>query len=49
LITFLVDPDATKTQITVNEPEKLRDKLPHMPEIAGDNMSWLAAERGVAW
>lgn len=45
LITFCVDPDATKTQMTVNEPENLRSRLPHKPEIAGDTISRLAGER----
>lgn len=45
LLAFCVNPGAIKTQMTVNEPEELRNKLPHKPEIAGDTIAWLAAER----
>lgn len=45
LIAFCVNPGAIKTQMTVNEPEELRNKLPHKPEIAGDTIAWLAGER----
>jgi NAD(P)-dependent dehydrogenase (short-subunit alcohol dehydrogenase family) len=45
LLAFCVNPGAIKTQITVNEPEELRNKLPHKPEIAGDTIAWLAGER----
>ncbi|KAF2415374.1 NAD(P)-binding protein [Tothia fuscella] len=45
LLTIWVNPGAIKTEITRNEPEELRDKLPHRPDIAGDTIAWLAAER----
>jgi NAD(P)-dependent dehydrogenase (short-subunit alcohol dehydrogenase family) len=45
LIAFCVNPGAIKTQMTVNEPEELRNRLPHKPEIAGDIIAWLAGER----
>jgi NAD(P)-dependent dehydrogenase (short-subunit alcohol dehydrogenase family) len=45
LIAFCVNPGAIKTQMTVNEPEELRNRLPHKPEIAGDTIAWLAGER----
>ncbi|GIZ44032.1 hypothetical protein CKM354_000724100 [Cercospora kikuchii] len=45
LLAFCVNPGAIKTQMTVNEPEELRNRLPHKPEIAGDTIAWLAAER----
>lgn len=45
LIAFCVNPGAIKTQMTVNEPEELRNRLPHKPEIAGDTIAWLARER----
>lgn len=45
LVAFCVNPGAIKTQMTINEPEELRNRLPHKPEIAGDTIAWLAAER----
>ena len=45
LLAFCVNPGAIKTQMTINEPEELRNRLPHKPEIAGDTIAWLAAER----
>jgi NAD(P)-dependent dehydrogenase (short-subunit alcohol dehydrogenase family) len=45
LLTYCVNPGAIKTQITRNEPKELRDRLPHRPDIAGDTIVWLAAER----
>jgi NAD(P)-dependent dehydrogenase (short-subunit alcohol dehydrogenase family) len=45
LVAFCVNPGAIKTQMTVNEPENVRDRLPHKPDIAGDTIAWLASER----
>jgi NAD(P)-dependent dehydrogenase (short-subunit alcohol dehydrogenase family) len=45
LVAFRVNPGAIKTQMTVNEPEELRNNLPHKPEIACDTIAWLAGER----
>ena len=45
LIAFCVNPGAIKTHMTVNEPEELRNRLPHRPEVAGDTIAWLSAER----
>lgn len=45
LLAFCVNPGAIKTHMTINEPEELRNMLPHTPEIAGDTIAWLAAER----
>lgn len=45
LLAFCVNPGAIKTHMTTNEPEKVRNMLPHKPEIAGDTIAWLAAER----
>ncbi|KAH8079047.1 hypothetical protein HD553DRAFT_329998 [Filobasidium floriforme] len=45
LICYCVNPGAIKTQITVNEPAELRDRLPHKVDIAGDTICWLASER----
>ncbi|KAF2425346.1 NAD(P)-binding protein [Tothia fuscella] len=45
LLTFCVNPGAIRTEITRNEPQELRDALPHRPDIAGDTITWLAAER----
>lgn len=40
-----VNPGAIKTRMTINEPEILRNKLPHKPDIAGDTIAWLTAGR----
>lgn len=45
LLAFCVNPGAIRTRMTVNEPESVRARLPHKPEIAGDTIVWLAAER----
>ncbi|KAG7527785.1 hypothetical protein FFLO_06592 [Filobasidium floriforme] len=45
LICYCVNPGAIKTQITVNEPSELRDRLPHKVDVAGDTICWLASER----
>ncbi|KAJ5991569.1 hypothetical protein N7499_003985 [Penicillium canescens] len=45
LLTFCVNPGAIKTKITEGAPEKVRDALPDRPDIAGDTIAWLAAER----
>ncbi|GAA5907580.1 hypothetical protein JCM8208_000007 [Rhodotorula glutinis] len=45
LVAFCVNPGAVKTQITVNEPSELRDRLPHKPDLAGDTIAWLVSER----
>lgn len=45
LLAFCVNPGAIKTQITVNEPQALRDSLPHRADLPGDTIAWLAAER----
>ncbi|KAI5362224.1 Putative short-chain dehydrogenase/reductase SDR, NAD(P)-binding domain superfamily [Septoria linicola] len=45
LLAFCVNPGAIKPQMTVNEPEAIRVKLPHKPEIAGDTIVWLASQR----
>ncbi|PTB47053.1 uncharacterized protein TrAFT101_003507 [Trichoderma asperellum] len=45
LLAFCVNPGAIKTKITENAPEKMRDSLPDRPDIAGDTIAWLAAER----
>jgi NAD(P)-dependent dehydrogenase (short-subunit alcohol dehydrogenase family) len=45
LLAFCVNPWAIKTQMTINEPQSLRDRLPHKPEIAGITIVWLAAVR----
>ena len=45
LLTFCVNPGAIKTEITRNEPKELRDRSPLRPDIAGDTIAWLAAER----
>jgi hypothetical protein len=40
-----VNPGAIKTEITKGAPETLRNALPDRPDIAGDTIAWLAAER----
>lgn len=45
LVCYCVNPGAIKTQITINEPADLRDRLPHKVDIAGDTICWLASER----
>lgn len=45
LLTFCVNPGAIKTKITETVPETVRNLFPDQPEIAGDTIAWLAAER----
>ncbi|KAM0512568.1 hypothetical protein ACHAPE_008745 [Trichoderma viride] len=45
LLTFCVNPGAIKTQMSKGLPEKMRNLLPDRPDIAGDTIVWLAAER----
>ncbi|GAA5855215.1 hypothetical protein JCM9279_007508 [Rhodotorula babjevae] len=45
LVAYCVNPGAVKTQITINEPSELRDRLPHKPDLAGDTIAWLVSER----
>jgi NAD(P)-dependent dehydrogenase (short-subunit alcohol dehydrogenase family) len=45
LLAFCVNPGAIKTEITKGAPETLRNALPDRPDIAGDTIAWLAAER----
>jgi NAD(P)-dependent dehydrogenase (short-subunit alcohol dehydrogenase family) len=44
-LTFCVNPGAIKTRITEPLPESVRDALPDQPDVAGDTIAWLAAER----
>lgn len=45
LLAYCVNPGAIKTRMTINESEEMRAKLPHKPDIAGDTITWLGAER----
>jgi NAD(P)-dependent dehydrogenase (short-subunit alcohol dehydrogenase family) len=45
LLTFCVNPGAIKTKITEGIPDAVRNRLPDRPDIAGDTIVWLAAER----
>ncbi|OAL42940.1 putative NADP(+)-dependent dehydrogenase [Pyrenochaeta sp. DS3sAY3a] len=45
LLAYCVNPGAIKTQITKNAPENVRNALPDRPDVAGDSIAWLAAER----
>jgi NAD(P)-dependent dehydrogenase (short-subunit alcohol dehydrogenase family) len=45
LLTYCVNPGAIKTRITIDTPEEVRDRLPHRPDIAGDTIAWISAER----
>ncbi|TGO60410.1 hypothetical protein BOTNAR_0146g00230 [Botryotinia narcissicola] len=44
-LTYCVNPGAIKTKITETAPEEVRNRFPDRPEIAGDTIAWLAAER----
>ena len=46
LLTFCVNPGAIKTKISEGvAPEEIRNKFPDTPDLAGDTIAWLAAER----
>jgi short-subunit dehydrogenase len=45
LVAYCVNPGAIKTKITENAPETVRNALPDRPDVAGDTIAWLAAER----
>lgn len=45
LLTFCVNPGAIKTNITEHLPWLVRNALPGRPDVAGDTVAWLAAER----
>jgi NAD(P)-dependent dehydrogenase (short-subunit alcohol dehydrogenase family) len=45
LLAFCVNPGAIKTKITEGAPEAVRNALPHRPDLAGDTIAWLAADR----
>lgn len=45
LLAFCVNPGAIKTKITEHVPETIRDALPDLPDVAGDTIVWLVAER----
>lgn len=45
LLAYCVNPGAIKTEMTINEPEAVRARLPHQPDIAGDTIAWLSSER----
>jgi NAD(P)-dependent dehydrogenase (short-subunit alcohol dehydrogenase family) len=46
LLTFCVNPGAIKTKITEGSiPEQVRKRFPDRPDVAGDTIAWLAAER----
>ncbi|KAG9569506.1 NAD(P)-binding protein, partial [Aureobasidium melanogenum] len=46
LLTFCVNPGAIKTKISEGvAPEEVRDRFPDRPDMAGDTIVWLAAER----
>ncbi|PIG81893.1 NADP(+)-dependent dehydrogenase [Aspergillus arachidicola] len=46
LLTLCVNPGAIKTKISDGIlPEMMRDAFPDRPDIAGDTITWLAAER----
>ncbi|KAL4917386.1 hypothetical protein BDW62DRAFT_211238 [Aspergillus aurantiobrunneus] len=45
LLTYCVNPGTIKTSLTENMPGELRDALPDRPDVAGDTIAWLAAER----
>ncbi|THX84814.1 NAD(P)-binding protein [Aureobasidium pullulans] len=46
LLTFCVNPGAIKTKISEGAaPESVRNSFPDQPELPGDTIPWLAAER----
>ncbi|KAL3481323.1 hypothetical protein BJX99DRAFT_253624 [Aspergillus californicus] len=45
LVAFCVNPGAIKTRITAHAPEAVRNALPDRPDVAGDTIAWLAAQR----
>lgn len=45
LVAYCINPVAIKTKITDTASEEVRNKFPDRPEIAGDIVAWLAAER----
>lgn len=46
LLTFCVNPGAIKTKISEGAaPESVRNSFPDQPELPGDTITWLAAER----
>ena len=45
LLAYCVNPGAIKTEITRVVPEAARNALPDRPDVAGDTIAWLAAER----
>ena len=45
LLAFCVNLGAIKIEITKTAPEAVRSTFPNRPEIAGDTVAWLAAER----
>ncbi|KAI4933285.1 hypothetical protein J4E86_011555 [Alternaria arbusti] len=45
LLAFCVNPGAIKTKITETAPEEVRNRFPDRPEVAGDTIAWLGAER----
>ena len=44
-MTYCVNPGAIKTGLTINEPEHIRNMLPHKADLAGDTITWLVAKR----
>ena len=45
LLAFCINPGAIKTKITETAPEEVRNRFPDRPDVAGDTIAWLAAER----
>ncbi|KAJ5089357.1 hypothetical protein N7532_008041 [Penicillium argentinense] len=45
LLSFCVNPGAIKTKISEDMPQRVRDAFPDRPDIAGDTIAWLVAER----
>uniref|UniRef100_A0A060T0Z9 ARAD1C12430p n=1 Tax=Blastobotrys adeninivorans TaxID=409370 RepID=A0A060T0Z9_BLAAD len=45
LVAICINPGAIKTKITEHAPEAVRDALPDRPDVAGDTIAWMAAER----
>ncbi|KAM0546271.1 hypothetical protein ACHAPJ_010954 [Fusarium lateritium] len=45
LLAYCVNPGAIKTEITKTAPESVRNAFPDKPDVAGDTIVWLGADR----
>ncbi|KAF4956537.1 hypothetical protein FSARC_11539 [Fusarium sarcochroum] len=45
LLAYCVNPGAIKTEITKTAPDSVRNRFPDQPDVAGDTIVWLGADR----